>query len=95
MSPSLSAVWALIKRDFLIARSYRLALGLDLVLGVLNLLVYFFISKTFGDADPASLGAAPSYFAFAAVGVAMTTVINAATSTVSTRVREEQLTGTL
>jgi ABC-2 type transport system permease protein len=95
MTLSLRTVWALITRDFLIARSYRLALGLDVILGALNLLVYFFISKTFGNPDPASLGAAPSYFAFAAVGVAMTTVINAATASVSTRVREEQLTGTL
>jgi ABC-2 type transport system permease protein len=95
MSMSRSAVWALITRDFLIARSYRLALALDVVLGALNLLVYFFISKTFGNPDPASLGPAPSYFAFAAVGVAMTTVINAATARVSARVREEQLTGTL
>jgi ABC-2 type transport system permease protein len=95
MTLSLRTVWALITRDFLIARTYRLALGLDVVLGALNLLVYFFISKTFGNPDPASLGPAPSYFAFAAVGVAMTTVINAATARVSARVREEQLTGTL
>jgi ABC-2 type transport system permease protein len=95
MTLRLRTVWALIIRDFLIARSYRIALVLDVVLGALNLLTYFFISKTFGNPDPASLGAAPSYFAFAAVGVAMTTVINAATATVSQRVRQEQLTGTL
>jgi ABC-2 type transport system permease protein len=88
-------VWALITRDFLIARSYRIAVVLDVVLGALNLLVYFFISKTFGDPDPASLGPAPDYFAYAAVGVAMSTVISAATAAVSTRMRQEQLTGTL
>jgi ABC-2 type transport system permease protein len=95
MTLSPSTVWALITRDFLIARSYRIAVVLDVVLGALNLLVYFFISKTFGDPDPASLGSAPSYFAYAAVGVAMTTVINAATAVVSQRMRQEQLTGTL
>src|SRR5919108_1737984 len=95
MTLSPRTVWALITRDFLIARSYRIAVVLDVVLGSLNLLVYFFISKTFGDPDPASLGPAPSYFAYAAVGVVMTTVINAATATVSQRMRQEQLTGTL
>jgi ABC-2 type transport system permease protein len=95
MTLSPRTVWALITRDFLIARSYRIAVVLDVILGSLNLLVYFFISKTFDNPDPASLGAAPSYFAYAAVGVAMTTVINAATATVSQRMRQEQLTGTL
>jgi ABC-2 type transport system permease protein len=86
---------ALVTRDFLIARSYRLAVVLDLALGLLNLLLYYFISRTFGNASPASLGDAPSYFAFAVVGIAMTTVINAASAAVSGRVRQEQLTGTL
>src|SRR5215216_4886055 len=91
----MSTTRALFIRDFLIARSYRLAVVLDLVLGVLNLLVYYFISQTFDDPDPTDLGGAPSYFAFAGVGIAMTTVINAASAAVSGRVRQEQLTGTL
>jgi ABC-2 type transport system permease protein len=89
------AIRGLWSRDFLIARSYRLAVLLDLVLGLLNLLVYFFISRTFEGTVPADLGPAPSYFAYAGVGIAMTTVINAATVAVATRIREEQLTGTL
>jgi len=86
---------ALFIRDFLIARSYRMAVVLDLFLGVLNLVVYYFISQTFGNPAPSDLGNAPSYFAFASVGIAMTTVINAASAAVSGRVRQEQLTGTL
>jgi ABC-2 type transport system permease protein len=86
---------ALVIRDFLIARSYRLAVVLDLALGLLNLLLYYFISRTFGNASPSTLGRAPSYFAFAVVGIAMTTVINAASAAVSGRIRQEQLTGTL
>jgi ABC-2 type transport system permease protein len=91
----MSTTRALFIRDFLIARSYRMAVVLDLVLGLLNLLVYYFISRTFGNPDPSDLGGAPSYFAFAGVGIAMTTVINAASAAVSGRVRQEQLTGTL
>jgi ABC-2 type transport system permease protein len=78
-----------------VARSYRLALALDLVLGLLHLLLYYFISQTFEDVPAENLGGAPSYFAFAAVGIAMVTVIDAATAAVSGRIREEQLTGTL
>jgi ABC-2 type transport system permease protein len=92
MTGAIRGLWS---RDFLIARSYRLALLLDLVLGTLNLLVFFFISRTFEGTTPPDLEPAPSYFAFASVGIAMTTVINAATAAVASRIREEQLTGTL
>ena len=40
-----STVAALARRDFSLARSYRLSLGFDVAWGVINLLVYFFISK--------------------------------------------------
>ena len=82
-------------RDARIQASYRVVLVLDLVLGVLDLLVYYFISKTFSGAGHAALGAAPSYFAFALVGIALTVVVNAASLGVATTLREEQLTGTL
>jgi len=62
---------------------------------VVNLLVYFFISKTFKGASTASLGGAPTYLAFATVGIVVTLVIGAASSQVGWRIREEQLTGTL
>jgi ABC-2 type transport system permease protein len=91
----MNAIRAIVVRDFLVARSYRVALVLDVLLGLLNLLLYYFISRTFTDAAPANLGGAPSYFAFAAVGIAMVTVINAAAVAVAARIREEQLTGTL
>lgn len=82
-------------RDFLVARSYRLAVVLDVSFGLLNLLLYFFISRTFDHASVPELGGAPSYFAFAAVGAAMATVINAAAAATAVNIRQEQLTGTL
>jgi len=87
-------VGALVRRDFLVSRSYRAAFALDLFFGFINLSIYYFISKTF-EVTPSNLGGAPSYFAFAAVGVALGLVVSAATFRVAQRLREEQLTGAL
>jgi ABC-2 type transport system permease protein len=93
--PRVRVVAAFVRRDFAIRRSYRLAVALDAVFGFLSLAVYLFISRTFGDVATADLSGAPSYFAFAAVGVALTTVVQAASAGIAGTVREEQLTGTL
>ncbi len=85
----------LMRRDYLVSRSYRLSLLLDAVVGVLNLLIFFFISRTFTSDPAADLAGAPSYFAFAAVGVALSLVVTGASARVALRMREEQLTGTL
>ena len=92
---SIQRILAIVERDFHIARSYRLAFVLDVVYGVLGLAVYFFISRTFGDVRPADLSGAPTYFAFAAIGIGLGVVIEAASAGVARRLREEQLTGTL
>jgi ABC-2 type transport system permease protein len=86
---------ALMRRDRLIATSYRLSFLFDALWGVANLALYYFISKTFEGATSSDLGAAPSYFAFAAVGVIMGTVLEATSSSIGYRIREEQVTGTL
>jgi ABC-2 type transport system permease protein len=93
--PTTTAVNAIARRDFLVVRSYRVAFVLDIFYGVLELAVYYFISRTFGGVSPASLHGAPSYFAFAAVGVVLGAVVYATSVSVAGRLREEQLTGTL
>jgi ABC-2 type transport system permease protein len=93
--PRPAVVHALIRRDYLVARSYRVAFLLDIVFGIISLLIYFFISRTFEDASSARLAGAPSYFAFAAVGVALSLVVQAASARLAQRIREEQLTGAL
>ncbi len=93
--PRLRVIFAIVNRDIQITRSYRLSFALDLFFGILNLAVYFFISRTFNDPTSGDLHGAPSYFAFAAVGIAITVVIDAASTALAYRVREEQLTGTL
>jgi len=94
-APRVRALAALARRDFLIQRSYRLAFALDLLFGVIDVGVYYFISRTFSSAPTAALGGAPDYFGFALVGIALTVVIQAATTGLAFRIREEQLTGTL
>lgn len=94
-SHPLNTFAALVRRDFLIARSYRTALGLETVLGLLGVAIYYFISETFEGAPSEKLAPAPTYFAFALVGVVLALVIQTAAVSVSRRIREEQLTGTL
>jgi ABC-2 type transport system permease protein len=85
----------IVERDFSITRSYRLTFVLDIFFVIVNLAVFFFISRTFKNATTADLHGAPSFFAFAAVGIALTTVIDTASVGLARRVRDEQLTGTL
>jgi ABC-type multidrug transport system permease subunit len=86
---------AVARRDYSIRSSYRFAIGFDLFYGLIDLLVYFFISRTFKGASAADLGGAPTYFAFVTVGIVITLVISAASAQVGWQLREEQLTGTL
>jgi ABC-2 type transport system permease protein len=88
-------VAAIVRRDYLITRSYKLAFGFDLFYGVIELGAYFFISRTFLGVHPGHLHGAPTYFAFAAVGIAVATVVDAAVNDIGRRIRDEQLTGTL
>jgi ABC-2 type transport system permease protein len=71
-----------------------MAFVLDLFFGFISLAIYYFISRTFAVV-PSNLAGAPSYFAFAAVGVALGLVVQAASFRVAQRMREEQLTGAL
>jgi len=69
---------------------------MDLLFGFANLILYFFISRTFtGVGRTAGLHGAPSYFAFALVGIVITVVMSAASTSLGMRIREEQLMGTL
>lgn len=86
---------AFVRRDWAVTRSYRLPFILDGFYGALQLAVFFFVSRTFGDVGPSQLDGAPSYFAFAAVGIVIGLVIEAASEGVAERVREGQLSGTL
>lgn len=90
-----AAVRALVRRDWLVVLSYHRMFALDVVFGALTLVTYYFISKTFDTTPPGGLAGAPSYFAFAAVGVSILSVVQAALATLSISIRDEQMTGTL
>lgn len=94
-APRWRVVRTLIAMEYASRRTYRLAFLLDLVFGIANLLVYYFISRTLSIGQHSDLGSAPTYFAFALVGIAITNVIGAAATGLAYRIREEQFTGTL
>jgi ABC-2 type transport system permease protein len=88
-------VAAIMRRDLQLIRSYAFALWFDLGFGLVELFIYFFVSRTFADVAPESLGGAPSYFAFVAVGIILTLIIGAASAGIVDQIRSEQLVGTL
>ncbi len=86
---------AIVWRDYLTKRSYRIAFTLDIFNGLLTLAIFYFISRFFAHPDHAALNHAPSYFAFAAGGILVAAMITTATIEFVTRLHEEQLSGTL
>jgi ABC-2 type transport system permease protein len=82
-------------RDYQIVNSYYRVWIFEILVGALSLVTYYFISKTFAGSNVAGLQGAPSYFDYAVVGVAITTVIAVAVASLGYQVREEQLMGTL
>jgi ABC-2 type transport system permease protein len=93
--PRARVIVAVVRRDFAVTRSYRLAFVSDAFSGLVGLAVYYFISELFGEFTPNDLQGAPTYFAFAAVGAILSAVIYAASAGISDQLRVEQLTGTL
>ncbi len=91
----LGATLALIRRDYQERRTFRFAIAFDLVFGMLNLVVFFYISHVLRRPSTGQLHGAHTYFEFAAVGLAYMLVIQAASAGLARRVREEELTGTL
>jgi ABC-2 type transport system permease protein len=86
---------AIVWRDYLTKRSYRLAFAFDVFNGLLTLTVYYFISRFFAHPDRAALYGAPSYFAFATVGILVVAMVTSGSVELVNRLREEQLAGTL
>ena len=62
---------------------------------MIDLVLYFFISKVVGPIPAADLSGAPSYFAFAIAGILASLIVASATTEIASKMREEQLTGTL
>ncbi|MGI8983099.1 MAG: ABC transporter permease [Acidimicrobiales bacterium] len=86
---------AFVRRDWNVARSYRLQFLLDLASIPLSLALFFFLSRL---VDTSSLSAEgdlqQGYFAFAAVGIAVLRMVQTALTSFSVKLRNEQTTGT-
>ncbi|WP_329009285.1 ABC transporter permease [Micromonospora rifamycinica] len=89
------AVLALARRDLGERQLIRLPLLLDLVFGVVNLLVFLFISRVLTPPGAHRLLGATTYFDFVAVGITFMLVLQAASTQLTSRVAREQRSGTL
>ncbi|GIJ75641.1 ABC-type multidrug transport system, permease component [Micromonospora phaseoli] len=88
-------VLALLRRDLAERRGVRLSFLLDLLFGLLNLLVFLFVSRVLIPAPAVDFARSASYFDFVAVGIVFLLVIQAATVQVVARVTAEQRDGML
>ncbi|MEU3455153.1 ABC transporter permease [Micromonospora sp. NPDC006766] len=89
------AMLALLRRDLTERRGLRLPFVLDLAFGLLNLLVFLFVSRVLTLSPHADFTRAASYFDFVAVGIVFLLVLQAATVQLVVRVTTEQRAGTL
>ncbi|HEV3477919.1 MAG TPA: ABC transporter permease [Gaiellaceae bacterium] len=87
---------AFVRRDFLVAWSYRMSFVSDLVNLAGQALVFAFIGKMIApSALPKIAGAQVTYLEFAAIGIAIGVFVTFGLQRVSMAIRNEQLMGTL
>lgn len=92
----MNLAWEFLKRDALIAISYRTAFVTQLVGNLLILAVFYFIGKLFEGAEIESLGRyGGNYAAFLLIGIALTDSLGVSVSTFAAQIREGQMTGAL
>jgi ABC-2 type transport system permease protein len=87
---------AFVRRDFLVAWSYRMSFVSDLVNLAGQIVVFYFIGKLVNPSLlPTFRGSSVTYLEFAAVGIALGVFIQFGLDRVSAAMRGEQLMGTL
>ena len=92
----LPVVLACLRRDFAIARSYRLPFVMQAVATAVTLVLFFYVGElvdTSVDGELALVGG--SYFGFVVVGIALLRIVQTAMTTFTASIRLEQTTGTL
>jgi ABC-2 type transport system permease protein len=92
----LRTLWAFLWRDILNEMSYRLAFFLEL-LGILPaVLMFFFLSKLFGDMISSPLSEyGGKYFPFVLIGIAAQNYLSMSLHSFASSIRESQVSGTL
>jgi ABC-2 type transport system permease protein len=83
-------------RDFRIETSYKIGFFFRVVAALVNVAVYYFISRVFGSvAAPYLQAYGGSYFAFVVIGVAFSDYLGLGISAIGNSIRDGQATGTL
>ncbi len=92
----LSLVAAFLRRDWAVARSYRLSFALGAVDALISLVLFFYLATLVDQTELASESQlSEGYFAFAVIGYALMDVLRAGVTTFAAQMREDQMTGTL
>jgi ABC-2 type transport system permease protein len=88
--------WAFVVRDFRIETSYKAGFLLRASAALVNVAIYYFISRVFGSvAAPYLKAYGGSYFAFVVIGVAFSDYLGLGISAIGNSIRDGQATGTL
>lgn len=88
--------WAFMRRDFLLAVSYKSVFAVQLLTIVCSVPVLFYLSEVFSGAEiPAMAPYNGHYFPFFLLGIAFQDYVTLSQSTFNTSIREHQLMGTL
>jgi ABC-2 type transport system permease protein len=96
MLEELGKLPAFLRRDFLIAWSYRVGFVLDMVNILAQAVLFYFVSLLVDPRRIPSVGGVPtSYIAFVAVGIAVGSLLNLGMGRMMSAIRGEQLMGTL
>ena len=92
---TLRVIAEFIRRDFRILTSYRLSFVLQMSTIFFFLALYYFLSKIVDEEQfAASQDINADYFSYAAVGLALLSILQVGLSSFSQKMREEQTTGT-
>jgi ABC-2 type transport system permease protein len=93
MMRTLEIAWIFARKDFRVARTYRLSFVLSIFAAFYGLLSFYFVTRVVGDSP--TVGTPDEYFRFIVVGVAMSNILRASVMTAAANARRDQLEGTL
>ena len=92
----LQLMWSFVRRDALIAMSYRAAFLMPLISILIAVPVFHFVAQVFAGADAQVLGAYKGeFFAFLLLGMAFQDYVTLSMSSFLSGIREHQLMGTI